>query len=190
MTLPHLLFPADIFDCVTANFVINHLDDPRAAMRELARVTRPEGRVAVTIWTSQPTAQSTLFADSLAAAGTLPVSGQRLPADLDFERSVNGLSALAIGACLKPLIARELDGVWTTTWDALWTGIAGGVASIGQTYLVQDAAVRRRIESEMRTRAGHLEVNGSLTIQSKAAYVVATSRPSGVRPRTDLAQTR
>jgi ubiquinone/menaquinone biosynthesis C-methylase UbiE len=48
--LPHLPFPDDFYDAVVANFVINHVGDPEAAVREMERVVRPGERVAVTIW--------------------------------------------------------------------------------------------------------------------------------------------
>lgn len=42
-SLPALPFDDGRFDTVTANFVVNHVPDPRAAMAELARVVRPGG---------------------------------------------------------------------------------------------------------------------------------------------------
>ena len=50
----HLPFPDASFDKVICSEVMEHVHDYRAAARELARVTRPGGRVAVTI----PTATS------------------------------------------------------------------------------------------------------------------------------------
>jgi ubiquinone/menaquinone biosynthesis C-methylase UbiE len=41
---------SDGIDAVVANFVLNHVGRPLAALRELRRVTRPGGKVAVTIW--------------------------------------------------------------------------------------------------------------------------------------------
>jgi SAM-dependent methyltransferase len=49
-----LPFPDECFDKVICSEVMEHVHDYRAAARELARVTRPAGRVAVTI----PTATS------------------------------------------------------------------------------------------------------------------------------------
>lgn len=47
--LPDLPFSGNSFDAVLANFVVNHLQDPRAGVEEIARVTKPGARVAVTI---------------------------------------------------------------------------------------------------------------------------------------------
>ena len=38
------------FDAVVAGFVVNHLPRPERALAEFARVVRPGGRVAVTVW--------------------------------------------------------------------------------------------------------------------------------------------
>jgi ubiquinone/menaquinone biosynthesis C-methylase UbiE len=39
--LPHLPFPDAFFDAVVANFVLNHVGDPEAAVREMRRVVCP-----------------------------------------------------------------------------------------------------------------------------------------------------
>jgi SAM-dependent methyltransferase len=44
-----LPFPADSFDTAVAAEVFEHIPDDRAAMRELCRVLRPGGRVAITV---------------------------------------------------------------------------------------------------------------------------------------------
>ena len=49
-----LPFADGTFHAVTANFVVNHVPDPRGAVRDLARVLRPGGRVAMTIWPAEP----------------------------------------------------------------------------------------------------------------------------------------
>jgi len=50
----HLPFPDATFDAVICSEVMEHVHDYKGAARELARVTKPDGRVAVTI----PTATS------------------------------------------------------------------------------------------------------------------------------------
>lgn len=171
--LPQLGLAAGAHDAAVANFVVNHLPDPRAGVRDLARVVRPGGLVALTTWTNQRTAQAALFADALEVAGARPVPGQRLPPELDFERSVTGLAGITQQAGLEPVIARELRWTWAVPWPDLWAGISGGVASIGETYLAQDAATRDRVRQAMRDRAAESEVDGRVQLPSIAAYVVA-----------------
>ncbi|MGP8297812.1 class I SAM-dependent methyltransferase [Streptomyces inhibens] len=48
--LPQLPFSDGKFDAVVGNFVLNHVGRPRAALDELRRVTRPGGRIALTLW--------------------------------------------------------------------------------------------------------------------------------------------
>ena len=40
-------FPTDLFDCVNCSRVLVHLEDPAAAVAEMARVLKPGGRVAI-----------------------------------------------------------------------------------------------------------------------------------------------
>lgn len=172
--LPALPFDGGRFDAVTANFVVNHVPDPRAAMAELTRVVRPGGRLAATIWPAGPTSWGTLVSESFAAAGALPVSGQRLSPELDFERSVDGLRDLAEGAGLRVVSATELHWDWQVSVDDLWAGIAGGVATAGQAYRAQAAGIQAAIEAELRNRAAATAPDGALCLPQRAAYVVAT----------------
>lgn len=172
-TLPDLGLPGASFDTATANFVLNHVADPRAAARELARVVRPGGLIAATVWTSRPTAQTELFSQSLAAAGAAPVPQLRLEPVLEFDRTVDGLAGLLEEAGCDILARRELTWDWNVAWESLWTGVSGGVAGIGAAYLAQTEEVRAAIEEEMRSRAQALEVDGLISLPSIAAYVLA-----------------
>jgi ubiquinone/menaquinone biosynthesis C-methylase UbiE len=83
--LPELPYDDGTFDAVTANFVVNHVPDPRAAMRELARVIAPRGRLAVTIWPAGGAGWSGLVAGAFADAGAVPLPSTRLPEQVDFR---------------------------------------------------------------------------------------------------------
>jgi 2-polyprenyl-3-methyl-5-hydroxy-6-metoxy-1,4-benzoquinol methylase len=170
--LPDLPFDDGAFDAVTANFVINHVPDPRAAMRELARMKGPGGRVAVTIWPAQAPEWAALVAAAFSAAEAVPIPSQRLSSELDFDRSVDGLRGIVTAAGLDPIVATELTWDWQISIDGLWGGIAGGVATAGQTYLAQTPAVRAAAEREFYQAAAGLGPDGMLTLSSTAVYVV------------------
>jgi len=175
-SLPDLPFEDDSFDAVTANFVVNHVADPRAGISELGRVTRPGGRIAVTSWLAQPAGWAVLVGEAFSAAGVVPLPSQHLSPELDFERSVDGLRGLAEFAGLEVVVATELSWVWETSADALWGGVRGGVARIGQTYVAQPPDVQRAAERAFRAAAAELAPDGLLRLASTAAYVVA-ARP-------------
>ncbi|GEM_PF-4844873 len=75
------------FDVVTANFLVNNLPDPRRGMAEIARMLRPGGRAAVTIW---PT-------------GSLPWDWEVTPSDL--WRDVSG----GVGTAGRAFLAQTAD---------------------------------------------------------------------------------
>lgn len=180
-SLPRLPLADDTVATTTANFVVNHVADPRAAARELARVTRPGGRVAMTTWTAAPPAWGGLVADAFAAAGATAPPAARLAPELDFERSPAGLARLAEEAGLATLAATELRWTWEVGVDALWAGVAGGVAGPGRTYLAQPPAVRAAATDAYRAAAvrhpGHRPGphggRGVLRLAAVAAYVLA-----------------
>lgn len=179
--LPRLPLPDGAVDGVTANFVVNHVPDPRAAVRELARVTAPGGRVGLTVWPAGPPAWGALVSEAYAAAGVVPVPADRLAPHLDFERSAAGLCGLVEDAGLTCLVAEEVSWTWEVTVDDLWAGIAGGVAAVGRTYLAQSPAVRAAAERALRRVAERHVVDGVLRLGSTAAYAVGHMRAAPAR---------
>lgn len=165
--LPQLPFPAARFDLTTASFVVNHVPDPRAAARELIRVTRPGGLVIATIWPSTPISpMNDLWNRVVVASRAVPLSGQRLPPEKDFARTPAGLSDLLVGAGVIEVTAEEVS--WTFRIDAedLWLAVEAGIATIGATYRQQDQVRRRamRVAYEDLTGLGLLELASSAVI--------------------------
>ncbi|MBL7260918.1 class I SAM-dependent methyltransferase [Paractinoplanes lichenicola] len=131
-TLPVLPFPARSFDASVGNFVINHVGNPAAAVAELARVTRPGGRIAVTLWPAPaPTAQR-LWGEAFDAAGAeRPASLPRLEAAKDFPRTESGLSALLEGAGLAGVRCETVSWTLHIDPDDWWAGPAAGLGTAG-----------------------------------------------------------
>jgi len=93
--LPHLPFPDGVFDAAVANFVLNHVGDPEAAVREMRRVVRPGGRLAVTIWPYPAPPAQQLWTTIFDAAGVRrPADLPRVAPDRDFPRTRDGLADL------------------------------------------------------------------------------------------------
>lgn len=166
--LPELPFAGRTFAAVGANFVVNHTDDPRAAVRELARVAAPAARVALTIWPERLIAVNQLWNDVLAAAGVPPPPRQTLPSALDVSRTPEGLRDLAVGAGLVDVEVREVEVVLRVTPADLWRAAAGGIATIGAVYRSLPSAGRDRLAEAYAHLTGPRTVDGLLVLPGTA----------------------
>ncbi|MGH3507798.1 MAG: class I SAM-dependent methyltransferase [Nocardioidaceae bacterium] len=176
--VPDLPFEDATFDAVAANFVVNHVHDPRAAVLELARVAAPGARLAATIWPSDQTVQSQLWTEVIEASGAVSPSWARLPQDLDFPRTSDGLADLLIGAGLTDVEARPVTWVHSAEPDSLWEAAAAGVGGIGATVTTQSAEVRDRMRAEYDRLVVRLVDNGRLVLPATAVLAAGTT-PAG-----------
>ena len=173
--LPHLPFASRQFDAVAANFVVNHTPDPRASVRELARVARPGGRVAVTIWAAAVGPMNQLWDDVVAAAAVERPPARALPPDRDFDRTATGLAGLLAQAGLTDVAVREVGWVFRTSAADLWQAVSGGVATIGQTYRAQRPAVQDEMRAAYLRLTAERYPSGELVLPSVALLGSATA---------------
>ncbi|MGC3995077.1 MAG: class I SAM-dependent methyltransferase [Propionicimonas sp.] len=172
--LPGLPFADGAFELVSANFVVNHVPDPRAAVAELVRVAAVGGRVAASIWPSEPVPLRTLWDDVVAEAGVVAPPGAALPASLDFARTPAGLAGLLEGAGLRGVRAWTVAFVHVVEPGLWWSGVTGGVATIGHTWRAQDAAGRAAMARAYdRVSAQYLH-EGVLHLPGAAVLAVGT----------------
>jgi SAM-dependent methyltransferase len=175
--LPELPFGDGEFDAVVANFVLNHVGEPGAAVRELARVTRPGGRVAVTIWPyPQPPLQA-LWGEVLAASGVRPaVQAPRLDAAADFARTEEGLAGL-LSPALTEVRVQPVEWTHRADPEDWWSGPANGISTLGQILeSLPPAEVARVRAAYDELIVGHLGAGGLLELPTAALLA------SGVRP--------
>lgn len=144
--LPDLPFADDGFEVVTANFVLNHVDHPRAGARELARVAAPGGVVRATIWGRVPPPQAVMWNGLLDDAGADRPPMPRLPADRDFERSADGLAGILVEAGLAVTEAGTRSWRWHVTPADLWAGLTS-VGNFGVAWRAQTEAVQARLRT-------------------------------------------
>jgi SAM-dependent methyltransferase len=146
--VPNLPFAPNTFDAVLANFVVNHVGDPSAAVADLKRVCRPQGVVAVTIWPAELSAINRLWSDVVEASGAAVPDPQKLPADKDFHRTELGLNGLLAGAGLDAVQTKTLAWDFNIDAEDLWAGPAGGVGGIGKIVTSQLPSMQSAMRQE------------------------------------------
>ncbi len=168
--LPRLPFEDGVFDAAVANFVINHVGDPVAAVRELRRVVRAGGRVAVTIWPHPPPPAQRLWATIFDAAGVAwPADLPRVAPERDFPRTADGLSDLLRRAGLAEPACDTITWDHRTGAEAWWSGPAGGIGSHGAVLRRQSPATVERVRSEFdRHTAAYRDADGLLALPTAA----------------------
>lgn len=166
--VPNLPFAPNTFDAVLANFVINHVGDPRAAVADLKRVCRPQGAVAVTIWPSELSAINKLWSDVVEASGATAPGQQRLPADKDFVRTEQGLNDLLAGAGLNSVHTTTLAWDFAIDADDLWAGPAGGVGGIGKIVTAQTPSMQSAMKHEYLRLVSPMIGDGKVVLPSVA----------------------
>lgn len=144
--LPDLPLADDGFDSVVASFVLNHVDDPRAGARELARVGAPGGVVRATIWGTNPQPQAVMWSALLDAAGAVREPSPRLPLDKDFERSPDGLAGILVEAGLAVVHAGTTSWTWRIDREDLWVGLTA-VGNFGGAWRAQTEQVQQRLRT-------------------------------------------
>ena len=179
--LPDLPFPDGTFDAVVANFVINHVGDPRAAAAELRRVVRPGGRVAVTTWPHPPAPLQRLFVEVAEAAGvTRPASAPVVAEELNFRRSADGLAELLGGATLADVAAETVAWTLRVQVEDWWAGPAEGLGALGAIVTAQPPEVVAEMKAHyLRLSARYLGADGWLELPTEAALAVGTAPHAG-----------
>lgn len=170
--LPELPFDDGSFEVVTANFVLNHVDDPRLAARELSRVVAPGGVVRATVWPADPPPHGALWSAVLDRAGAVRPKLPRLAEDLDFERSAEGLAAMLSESGLASGTAATLAWTWRVDPDDFLVGV-GAVGNFGVTWRAQTDEVRRRMRDAYAEEVASRLVDGQLAFDVRCAYAEA-----------------
>ncbi|MEW1657346.1 class I SAM-dependent methyltransferase [Streptomyces sp. NPDC093707] len=175
--LPQLPFADAAFDAVVGNFVLNHVGRPRAALAELRRVTRPGGRIALTIWAAPPAPGQALLGRAVQAAGVpRPIDIPALAPEDDFPRTAEGLAELLRTAGgLSAVECAAVSWEHRTTLEEWWRGPAAGVATIGRVVTSQGPATVERVKSHFTPLAAEFTApDGQLVLPHTALLASGT----------------
>lgn len=146
--LPH---PNGTFAAVTAQLVLNFVANPGHTLRELMRVTQPDGVVAASVWDFRGgLIFQRMFWDT--AAGIDPGAGRTR--DRLFSGTLalpEGLLALFEQSGLKDVQRGSLTiRMDYADFDDYWGPLLGGQGPVGTYVTGLDPEVRGRIESAVR----------------------------------------
>jgi SAM-dependent methyltransferase len=138
----HLPWDDDTFDAVAAQLVVHFMADPAAGLREMARVTRPGGRVAACVWDYEqggaPLAAFWRAVHALdpSAAGEVDLAGAR----------EGQLAELLGGAGLRDVRAGTVSViVGFAAFEDWWRPFTHGVGPAGQYVVGLDDARRAEL---------------------------------------------
>lgn len=124
-----LPFAAGTFDAVTISFGLRNIVDPAAALRELARVTRPGGRLVVCEF-SQPTFGPFRVGYLNYLMRALPAVARRVSSDPEsYVYLAESIRAWPDQAALAALIATH---GWVSPG---WRNLAGGIVAVHHARL-------------------------------------------------------
>ena len=173
-----LPFGADEFDAVLANFVFNHLPQPERAAAELARVLRPAGRVAFSIWDEDERnrwyglARETLAEVGESRPGALPAGA---PDPTRFAEEVRGPRA-ARRRRARPRLRHAPPRVqWPApSGESLWANLLAGSVRTAARIQAQDAETQRRIR-ELFTKRAEEEFRSGEELLLRASVMIASA---------------
>lgn len=164
-----LPFAAGEFDAVLAQLVVQLMDDREAGAREMARVTRPSGVIAASVWDSRTMPLLRSFWDAALAvapdrAGAID-DGRRVgydrPGELAELWRTSGLVEISTG---ELWVQADYE-----TYDQLFRPFAAGAGHSGACFTALEDANQQRLRADAHRRLG--APDGPFTLTARAWWV-------------------
>ena len=141
-----LPFHDDTFDAAVCNYGVIHVPEPERALREMVRVVRPGGRVAIGVWDSTtPNNGFSLVYVAVRAHGTMDVPVPHGPDYFQFSTDEKMRAALAeVG--LTKLQTRMVEQRWNVTSASQYMqAMLGGTVRASAVLTAQTDAAKAKI---------------------------------------------
>ncbi len=161
------------FDVVTAFNSVQYASAPAAAVAELARVTRPGGRVAIGVW-GEPSRCQTESAFAAVRAVAPPPPGAPTPLAISHPGVVEDLLATA-GLAVSG--AGEVDCPFVyPDLDSTWLGHGAGGPFVRAVQVAGEEAVKKAF---FAAHEQYRQPDGSVRQDNVFRYVIATRSDRG-----------
>jgi ubiquinone/menaquinone biosynthesis C-methylase UbiE len=156
------------FDASLAQLVVAFMRDASAGVREMRRIVRSGGTVAVCMWDRQG---MELLAAVARAREALASPGQLSDVRYRTREEIESLFGDGFSDVHAELI--ETDGSYTG-FDEFWSALSGGAGPAGAWLATLEGEQREAARTELRRQLG--EPDGPFTLRAKA-WAVRATRP-------------
>jgi SAM-dependent methyltransferase len=158
-------------DLAVAQLVVHFMTDPALGVREMRRVLRDGGGIALSVWD---------FAGERAPLSLFWRAARELDGDVDDESGRAGAAAGQLAALLREAGFRDVrDGELTVTSDYRdaadwWEPYTLGVGPAGEYLAGLDAAHREAIRRRCSELLGERYGTGPIVVEATAWFATAT----------------
>jgi ubiquinone/menaquinone biosynthesis C-methylase UbiE len=169
-----LPFPDQSFDAAVFGFGLLHMGRPERAAAELARVVRPGGRVALTVWNvpARSRLHGVVF-EALAEVGGEPPADAPVGPPLFRFADDAELARLLEEAGFGEVEIRVVESEHSPpSADALWEGILGGALRLRATVVAQEPELQQRTREAFERNLAR--EGASVRVSAKLAAGVRT----------------
>ena len=156
------------FDASLAQLVVAFMRDASAGVREMRRIVRSGGTVAVCMWDRQG---MELLAAVARAREALASPGQLSDVRYRTREEIESLFGDGFSDVHAELI--ETDGSYSG-FDEFWSALSGGAGPAGAWLAALEGEQREAARTELRRQLG--EPDGPFTLRAKA-WAVRATRP-------------
>jgi SAM-dependent methyltransferase len=169
---------AETVDAAVLAYVLFHLADPLAALREATRVLRSGGRAATVTWTSERAEPAqVIWNNALAEAGIPTLSPRRIDTGLDSPGGIDELLREA-GLVAERIWTEQLEHRWDR--ESFWALATGSGVNRTRLGLIEPEA-RSMVLARLRDELGRLGPEG-YRWQGQVVCAVAI-KPGSSTPR-------